>query len=395
MSKTIRPILRINENLKGSEALVIAKLKEKPATMSISIQDGNKHRLLFVTPKMDEKGDITIVLELDRHQKLSDTYSSGDFEHTVYEHTIIDDVFTVIRRQFITKLTKEDGHYYLNVEKGDDDGAYTCSFENGQTIYRNLRRKVILKSDRKFSELNSGWNFLDYPTEELKSSQLYKTTQIQEFLKAVNERSFRYRDQQLVVNYLEYRERYPEIDNILKEEVPVALLLVENNANFYEYFKKGKTIKSNIPISKKSLNILQENCCWNSQDFLRVLKAINLMRTKTGKISDEFIEWFVDIVKDTNGYHRTPGYVFIGIQEAVVNHDYTLDEIKEYLTNTWDSQALEVGKAVVYLNKYNDCVKILKLKEYDRFPESMVKSYSLLARDVKNSGKKAPELPWQ
>lgn len=253
---------------------------------------------------------------------------------------------------------------------------------NKPSYFYNEKAKRKLMTENKFFSWSD--NNIVYIDETILSDESIQKTAFDKLLNKVlssRDETSVCRNLLTALKYFNYREKYPEIDNLIQKDIPSVLDLIADNQNLYNYFFKGNSFKKNFILPKGCLEAITENFCSDSYRLFNVLGVFNQLQFHSKNITKETIEELYRI------YSRSPirydgGHNFLSnVKEIMVNHGIPLKQIMTYLVRVDDYQAVTSTEAIVLWKDYLIAAKNIGMQDFDRYPNSLKREHDVFIRE--------------
>lgn len=180
-------------------------------------------------------------------------------------------------------------------------------------------------------------------------------------------------------DFILYRKRFPEIDNLINRGLQQGVVAVLQNLNLYDIVLKGENLKKNIPLPKDVIAHFHEkpniyNCT--------VIGYINEMQLKTKAVTLGILAKIEEISMSGQMYYYHSNNFFGALKDIVVKHDVAIPQAIDYLERVNHAQAFEPNSAITQWRDYLDaCVRAERVT-YDKYPNSLKREHDIWIREA-------------
>jgi len=287
-----------------------------------------------------------------------------------------------------TSFSKEDALITISFTLHNDSNYsyYTPMIgKSGSTYYFNENTKRKLTTDQKFS-IWSECNILNISDDILNNEQIKKTSFDKLLKLVINNDDYRMSSNIIIaLKYFKYREKYPEIDNLIQKDLPNVANLIAENKNLYNYFFKGTSFKKNFILPKDCLEPLIDLCknnSYNSYNLYDTIGEFNQIQFATKAVTKEVIEKLIELFRRSrNNYYYGPTF-FHNIKYIITDFGVDIKQAIAYLERVDDYQAILPLDAVSLWKDYLDNARKLELKDFDKYPNSLKREHDVFAREA-------------
>lgn len=286
-----------------------------------------------------------------------------------------------------TSYSKEDYTITIEFSLNNDDGNYSYYTpfigKSGTSYFYNENTKRKLSTDQKFS-IWSECNIINISEDILNHEEVRKTS-FDKLVKQVMKNDGPHRVSSSVVlclKYFKYREKFPEIDNLIQKDLPDVTSLISDRRNLYDYFFKGNSFKKNFILPKDCLEPIIELGKTNSNDLYNLMGYFNQIQFTTKAVTKEIVEKLISLYrKSRNNYYYGSSF-FQNVKSVVVDYGIDIKQVIAYLERVDDYQAILPLDAISLWKDYLESARKLGLTDFDKYPNSLKREHDVFAREA-------------
>lgn len=283
------------------------------------------------------------------------------FKNSIDIKTIIDNEKEMITFSFVQD-EKELYSYY----------SYLDFKEPG--YYYNEISKRKLKSNMKFSA--SSISHIVIAPEVYQHKDIANTS-FDKFVELVTDQknNHSYRACELIISYLSYRRKYPEVDNLIQKKFNFVVDMISYDTNLYNHFFKGNTFKKNFILSKDILNYMVENNCLNYS----FMGHLNKLQFLTKVVTLEIVKKINDSFRNNTYYMES---FFSNLTKVIEDHSIDLKQALAYLDRVDTYQAIAYRDSIGLWKDYLNNMKKLGIEDFNKYPNSLKREHDVAAREL-------------